>query len=207
MIYLNSYTSFPVVVVQNSVEYPPIPGMTTDSTSITTASYGNGTYVVSASSSYPSQFNSPWLAFNKNVTANEYAGWTTATASYNSAGTYVAGTYQTSVSGLGNLQGEHITLQLPSAITLTSYSLQSIFVTSGTNFNDTPQSWYIVGSNNGTTWFPIDSQTSQPFTAYSQVRSYSFTNTTTYTYIRLIVSSLQSGGAYARIGELRLFGF
>lgn len=56
-----------------------------------------------------------------------------------------------------------------------------------------PKNWILQGSNNGTTWTNLDTQTNQSFASRFLKKTYSFTNTTTYAYYRLSISAVQSG--------------
>jgi len=47
-----------------------------------------------------------------------------------------------------------------------------------------PQSCYLEGSNDGSTWTPLHSATGLVWTSRSEVKTYSFTNTTAYKYYR-----------------------
>jgi hypothetical protein len=206
MIFINSYTSFPVVV-QTSVEYPP-PGfpMNANSTPITGQPYGNGTYV--ASSSSINQVNqSPWKAFDKSIadgTLDYQSSW-----AYAGAGGAYEGGFTTTISSLPTA-GEHISLLLPSAIVLKSYSIQSGLNPSSDVWKRSPFTWKLAGSNDaGATWNLIDSTQAATWTAYSQVQTFSIpSNTTPYNNYRLVVTSIQVASyGYLLIGEFRLFGF
>jgi hypothetical protein len=201
MFVINSYIAFQSPV---SVEYPPPPGLNTNSTTITTASYGNGTYITSSSSI--NQLNqSPWKAFDKfnaDGTLDYQSGW-----AYNGAGGVYEGGFTTIISSVST-PGERISLLLPSAIVLKSYSIQSGLNSSGDLWKRSPFTWKLAGSNDaGATWTLIDSAQAATWTAYSQIQTFSIpSNTTPYNNYRLVVTSIQDASyGYLLIGELRLF--
>jgi hypothetical protein len=55
-----------------------------------------------------------------------------------------------------------------------------------------PYAWTIAGSNDGTTWATVDSQTGIIWTSSTQ--TFTTTSTTPYLYFRLIVRAIQSNG-------------
>lgn len=65
-----------------------------------------------------------------------------------------------------------------------------------------PSNWTLQGSNNGSSWTTLDTQSGQTFTV-SQKRTYSFTNFTAYAYYRLYITA-GSDATYAAIGEFEL---
>ncbi len=68
-------------------------------------------------------------------------------------------------------------------------------------YANAPTAWTFQGSNDGTTWTTLDTQTSQTFTS-GQARPYTLTNTTAYIYYRLNISAY--GGGNASLAELQL---
>jgi len=78
------------------------------------------------------------------------------------------------------------------------YSLTSSFKEPTRDFKD----WTVSGSNNGTDWTVLDTQTGHaPWAARSTTLNFSFTNTTAYTYYRLNVTAL-NGGSYVQLAEM-----
>jgi hypothetical protein len=210
MIFINSYTSFPVVVVQTSVEYPP-QAMTANSTLITGQAYGNGTYVASASSEYP-DFKPAWTSFNKLVSGvnSEWMG-VGAIGYSTTTGLYPVGTgFSTNINGT-NRFGEWLQLEVPVAITLTSYTIQAPAFTSGDYYRRCPFSWFLGGSNDGTTWALVDTRTSQGVTAFFQVIGpFGITSSPpAYKMYRLVITSANplSPDSNSQVGELRFFGY
>ena len=51
-----------------------------------------------------------------------------------------------------------------------------------------PKSWQVQGSNDGSAWTTLDTQTNQDFPARYQTKTYTFSNTTAYTYYRLNIT-------------------
>ncbi|WDF55828.1 EndoS/ChiA family endoglycosidase [Mucilaginibacter sp. KACC 22063] len=75
------------------------------------------------------------------------------------------------------------------AATVVSYTI--------TSANDVPardpKNWTLQGSNNGTSWTTLDTQTNQSFASRFLKKTYAISNTTSYAYYRLSISAPQSG--------------
>jgi hypothetical protein len=67
-----------------------------------------------------------------------------------------------------------------------------------------PRNWTLQGSNNGTSWTTINTQTNQTFASRLLTKTYTFSNSTAYTYYRLNVSAVQSG-SQLQISEWELY--
>ena len=106
----------------------------------------------------------------------------------------------------GAAQGPPIYIQItaPSSFVLSSYSLASGF-TSATN---SPVSWTVSGSTDGTTFTTIDTQTGQDLTGLTAIYTYSLpSNTATYPIYRLSVNSIRpdTGTHSLAIRQFNLF--
>ena len=90
----------------------------------------------------------------------------------------------------------------------TSAKIIARYTITGRNYNDggvaspCPTIWKLQGSNNGSDWTDLDSQTGQSFTQ-SQKKTYSFQNSTTYSYYRLYITG-SSNSIHASIGEVEM---
>jgi alpha-L-fucosidase len=69
-----------------------------------------------------------------------------------------------------------------------------------TSANDTPgrdpKDWQFQGSNNGTTWTTLDTQTGQTFANRLLTNTYNLVNTTPYRYYRLNITANNGGSGY-----------
>ncbi len=91
------------------------------------------------------------------------------------------------------------TLHFPSSHVLGSYT-----ITSGNDAADRdPKNWQVLGSNNGSTWFVLDTRTNQSFPLRNQTIQYRISNTTAYTYYKLSVSAT-NGSPDFQASEWRL---
>ena len=86
------------------------------------------------------------------------------------------------------------------------YILSKYTITSG---NDSPErdpvKWELTGSNNGVTFYPLDSRTSQVFSSRTQKREFLISNNrTSYIYYRLAMTS--TSGNILQVSELELLG-
>lgn len=167
--------------------------------------YGNGTYIISASSSSSLSTS----CFNVFV-AGSVNYWTTTSSLYNTSTFVYTGiqkttTYNISSSPYSTVHsGEWVQIELPSAIILTSYLLvSSTFNTSTSGIND----FVILGSNDGSNWGLLDSKTAQNLNTSSVHSVYNlFTNTTPYRFYRLVVTKIVGNAGYLSLGDWRLFG-
>lgn len=67
-----------------------------------------------------------------------------------------------------------------------------------------PKNWTLQGSNNGTSWTTLNTQTNQTFASRFLTKTYTFSNTTSYTYYRLNVTAVGSG-SILQMGEWELW--
>ena len=189
-------------------------GNTTSSTPVTTTwTTANGVSWTASASSINSAGFQPWVAFNGVApppTPSQPYSW--ASAVTYSSGTY-AGAVSTTILGVGAITGEWIQLQSSVPLAMNSYSYGC-----GAQGN-IPKAYYIVGSNDGTNWYPIQyaSMTVNPLTSgFTVCTSYLLVNqsgiqtiqggqtgsgtfttysttTSAYTYFRLIANTVFSG--------------
>jgi hypothetical protein len=199
---VNETTAKAVQVIKLYGLWPPI-GMTSDSFTATGTYNGivNGVYTSSASSYYvASGTEQPWRAFDKN---NNGTWWTIATLGYSSStGLYTAGLYSTTISG-SSYAGEWIQIQLPASVTVTSYTIYN----SASWNSRAPVDFKLAGSNDGSTWTLVDTQTA--ITSWiSSTTNITFLPSTpgAYSYYRLCVNKTGGGasGQYLSIGEIIL---
>jgi len=149
-------------------------------------------YVASASATYNAS-TLAYCAFNPALAATAWAG---AAAAYSSSSpyAYTANTYSTTIlGGVGTIPGDWLQLQTSVPVIMNSYTWQS----SGTA--QQPKNYYIVGSNDGTSWYPIQYATGNttPFTANVQLcTTYLLVTSTT------ITQTIQGGqtGSFTTVG-------
>jgi hypothetical protein len=158
-------------------------------TSSTTASF-----VASASSEYPSGTEYAYSAFDKNLTGS---WWTTSAGFYNGGTGAYTGSFSTVISGTA-YSGEWLQIQYPYAATVTSYTLY--YAASWTY--RTPATFKVAGSNDGSTWTVVDTQTSVSWGASSSL-TFTPSSPGSYTYYRLCVNARTVGATdnYLSIGE------
>ncbi len=85
-------------------------------------------------------------------------------------------------------------------------------MTSGNDSPDRdPKTWMLQGSNDADagadagSWVTLDTRTDQAFTNRFQTLSYSFTNATTYSHYRFVVTA-NNGSIDFQVSEIMLFG-
>jgi|GEM_PF-728713 len=91
--------------------------------------------------------------------------------------------------------------QAPSTAVVTAYAISS-----GNDAVDRdPVNWTFAGSNDAATWTVLNTQANQRFLNRHQTRTFTFSNTTAFTYYRLTVT-LNNGGPRVQFSELQIFG-
>ena len=86
--------------------------------------------------------------------------------------------------------GEWLQVQLPYPLQLTEYSLLTpvLYPFDTTPYRE-PTIWGVMGSNDGQTWYLVDGQTQSP-TAGGVVRAFLSSDSSSYTYFRLVINKL-----------------
>ena len=186
------------VTFTNEREYPPATArtFTQNATLISGQSYGNGLYILSASSQYSDTADyGPYMMFGNGT-------WTTETAMYApSTGNY-GGTFS-----FNGYNGEWIKIQLPVKIKLTKYKIES---TSGL-INRAPSIYKIFGSDDNINWVEIVNR-SQPLSVSNYGGSYAYEETVSgkedyYNYFCLVVNrTLGNSDKYLSIFKLYIYG-
>jgi len=184
------YIPQPTTFTNYSVErmYPPVRNFSAATTTLSGQTYGNGTYIVSYSSTLSSY--DPWLCFN---TANTAGGhWTHSR--------YTAGTFNNTSFIVADYLGDWLEIQLPVAIKLTRFS----FVT--TNPDRAPKDFKIYGSNDGITWVELVTKIDAVYNV-----SYIYEQTTpeitrAYSFYALVVNKIFSTGTVLNFDEWYIYG-
>jgi hypothetical protein len=166
--------------------------ITSWTTTVSGAPYGNGVYTITASSAYTEAgalAYPPWkvFAFDDPADPTKLGGvWEQANPFR-----YVNGIWQSSFNTArftldGSYYGEWIHIQMPTGIVVTRCSLRA-----GGQPQRAPIKFRIYGSNDGTSWANLFSQTSA--LSYSnKVATVDIMSTSSYTYIGMVVSELPS---------------
>ncbi len=177
----------------------------------------NGVSWVSSASSNLNASFFPYGAFNNYVGLSGTYSWCSASGIYSASTGLITGTAvsTTILGGIGAVSGEWLQIQSSVPLILSSYTYGS-----GGNTNNNPKTYYIIGSTDGTSWYPIQyaSMTTNPNTAAGQscntyitvnqsgvqtivggqVGSGTFTTyattTNSYLYFRFIGTSVYAGG-------------
>lgn len=92
----------------------------------------------------------------------------------------------------------YLQVQIPEAQTFVAYRIQP------TTANKCFTAWILYGSNNGTDWDELDSQTGQTSWAWPRCNIYTFSNSTAYLYYK-IIGSAGNDSNYGRIGQIQFY--
>jgi hypothetical protein len=139
--------------------YPPVRNFTSETTIVYGQSYGNGTYIVSYSSSYNvsgTNYNQPFNCFNESDNIGGHWG----VGRYNTSFNYVPTNIIAESFDDGSYYGEWLKIKLPIAIKLTKYSIKQ---RTGYSSNS-PGKFRIYGSNNDIDWVLLIDRTSTNIT-------------------------------------------
>jgi hypothetical protein len=184
------------VVISETIEriYPPIRNATSNTTTITGQAYGNGVYIVSASSNHPGE--EPFKIINTDNT-----GWTQSWTSYNGT---PAGTY-TGTFSLGGYSGECVKIQLPYRIKLTRYIIEANSIG---GVNRAPSIYKIFGSNDDSNWTEIHHKSVALISSnyVSNKFEETISNTNYYKYYALVVNKNIGLDPWLSIGEWQIYG-
>lgn len=85
--------------------------------------------------------------------------------------------------------------------TVTKYSIQN----RNTGAVNSPRTWQLLGSNNGTDWTELHSVVDDTNNIQNDIRTFTFLNTTAYRYFRLSIDVQNGGDAYLGVNELMLY--
>jgi hypothetical protein len=178
-------------LIMNSLKRYPESGLT-DNSSVSC--------VASASSSDPNA-NSSELAFHAFDFGVSNTIWTPSEQYYSSAGEYTRSPATTTTVDGVSYSGEWLQIQLPTAIILHKYALLS-------RTNDvirSPKLFYVAGSNNGTTWTMLDTETSVTGWVSGLLSEFTVNKkSTAYNYFRLIVNQT-NGSTWLSIQQWELY--
>jgi hypothetical protein len=174
----------------NSTSVLPFPPAAVTTYAITLNSgYGQGTYVVSASSELNSS-NQSWYAFDQN-SGTLWGSFGTVSTPYSvSTGIYAGSNVTVDVTG-SSYSGEWVQIQIPSSIVLSSYSIQS---RSDSGAASSPSTWVILGSRDGTNWFLVDRRGNITWST-SQTQTFSTSSAQAFTYFRCSTQIIQTGSS------------
>jgi alpha-L-fucosidase 2 len=135
-------------------------------------------YAISASSEFSNSF-APWKAFDGLVGSGQY---------------WVGTGHGTDWLQLTTLLASYV---------CTSYAIQANTVPEPLRC---PKNWTLLGSNDGTTWTTLDTQSGQTGWTSGQTRTFSFSNTTAFRMHRLNITANNGDANYTDVAELYLFG-
>jgi len=177
-------------------------------TNLQVNTFMNGTYKASASSFYGVGYE-PFQAMNIILQNGAPKFWSCAQNLYTlNTGTYI-GSSVTNITGVGNIEGEWIQIQLPYVLILKSYSILSQnSVVNGVLSNSMfPSLFFLVGSLDGNIWYIINYQKLTTIPPISTIQEYSvkYNLTIGFSYYRLIIKKLCGGDANSTIINLSNF--
>ena len=163
---------------------------------VTGQAYGNGPYVISASSQYSTTTENFTYAYAVPFPVPKLGSsrWTTGGGYNGSTGAYT-GAVTTTVSGT-TIRGEWTQIQVPDAITCTSIQLAEAA-------NRNANAYVIAGSNDGTAWTTVYSATAATFRSTDFLTTLTVTSTTPYRYFRYIARAINpanSSGYHSLLG-------
>ena len=172
-----------ISVFKNEIEYD-VYDWDEDVTLPMTANSSSG-QVVSASSQYSGTF-APWKAFDHKNSVD--------------ADRWVAADGQ---------ESGWIQIQLNSPVSIIGYAIHAPAVVGGNDWRTTPESWFLYGSNDGSTWVEIHRVGGQPIWSAQEKRTFVLDNPTEpYLYYRWQLYNIGGGSRkQLTVGEIELFSY
>ena len=178
----------------------------------------NGVSWTASSSTYLASGFESYRAFNTNTSSR----WVTSVIDYTPSGPG-SSSATTAITGLSTQTGEWLQIQSSVPLIMYSYQFAQGFVPG--SYSRLPKTYYIVGSNNGSTWYPIQYAAgaaspstnsyetisgaitvnysgSQAFGSSTLTTTTYATTNNTYTYFRIVcLNGYNPGGDVMDIGE------
>ena len=172
--YIPQHTTFTNYSVERM--YPPVRNFSAATTLVSGQTYGNGTYVVTYSTSL-----SPYEPFKCFNTSDIIGGhW---------GDNYTNGNYFGSVFIVSGYLGDWLKIQLPVAIKLTRFEFKQRI----DNLARAPKDFKIYGSNDNITWVELVNKTDAVYNASYMYIQLTPEITNAYTYYGLVVNKLLAG--------------
>ena len=159
--------------------YPPIRNFTAATTTVSGQVYGNGTYVVSYSSTYGGNID-PFKCFNTgDIVGGAWA-----------SNRYTAGTFNSTSFIVAGYLGDWLKIQLPVAIKLTRFDFLMRTDNTQQIRERSPKNFKIYGSNDNITWVELVNKTDAVYNASYKYEQTTPEITNTYSYYGLVVNKL-----------------
>ena len=161
----------------------------------------NGQYIASTSSVYNGTFF-PYMLFDGSNNTQWYSGQTYSNPSGIGSYHFYVGSVTTAVETIGTVSGEWLQIRYPNPILVTGYTFSS----SVSNYY--PNSFWLVGSNNGTTWYPLNYKSGQ-WGGDTNSNTYTineFDSAGAYRFFRMIFTAV-NGGPYVRLRNFTIIGY
>ena len=178
--------------VAGTLAFPPS-AMTSYTTALSSG-YGQGTYVITASSEYSSVYPA-WTAFDKSTSLSAiygggtiYSYWSGASLYSISGGTYLGSI--TTIDTVGNpYSGDWLQIQMPISIVLSNYIL---YERSDYTWQ-APTKFWIVGSRDGINWSLVDQRSGVTWSS-PYVQTFTVNAVQAYNFYRIIINITTNGG-------------
>ena len=178
--------------------YPPI-ALSSNNSTITTASYNNGSYITTESSSASGSVQG-WRVFDKSSNGQ----WNTVNSYNNNTGSYI-GAQSTTYNLTLTYTGEWVQIQIPNGISISLLGVRAGNVANST----TPQDFMLFGSNDGTNWTDVFTKTGETIFTSAETKPYAIYDTNFYTFFRFATNKILPNGTdqFLRLGELYFYGY
>jgi hypothetical protein len=174
--------------------YPPVRNFTAATTTVSGQTYGNGTYVVSFSSTYVGL--DPWTCFNtSSISGGHWA-----------ENRYTAGVFNSTSFIVAGYLGDWLKIQLPVAIKLTRFEF--LMRNEGVQAlrDRAPKDFKIYGSNDNITWVELVNKTDAVYDSSFRYIQLTQDIITAYTYYGLVVNKIFSTGTILNFDEWYIYG-
>lgn len=151
--------------------------------------------------------SSQFSKFTPNMASNSQAGYTTSASTTAGAGFEAFRAFDGVTSGNGwkaSAATGFVQVQSPTTQNVTAYSILAIQTGSGLDSTFAPRDWTLQGSNDGVTFFSIDTRAFQQDWFTGEKRYFEVASPQIFSYFRLNITA-NGGGANVTVGELELY--
>lgn len=181
--------------------YPPSP-LTTNTTLISNANYGTGSYVASAS--HTTFGDQPFYLFDFNDANTFHQGEARYSGGYTFNSPATSTNFIDFSSTPQTILGEWVQIRLPEAIKLNRYIIKP----RDGFLNRSPRAFALLGSSDESSWYLIDDHRTNVVTyddATEKVLTPTQPQTVAYNYYRLVTNAVNGGEQYVNFNELKLY--
>lgn len=186
------------VLVSGVCEYPP-KALSSNSTIVSNADYGNGLYTLSASSDNGP--NSIYMLFDKSIVPAN--GWYSGGFYNSTTGSYIGTSGTLTVDGTSYL-GEWVTISCPQPIKVSSYTITPRQDGAIASSQRSPKTFWVLASNDSSNWVLLDSQSNLSWN--TDKKTFNVSTNSLYKTFRVVCNANGGTASFVSFTEWILYG-